>query len=62
MAQTAAVCRRTCEEEDLVKWLMGRWIHGFEREWDYDSRYLRDMLEVSPRAAWLLLKRAEGRT
>jgi hypothetical protein len=37
----------------MVKWLMGRWIRGFEREWDYDASYLRDMLEASPRAAWL---------
>jgi alkylhydroperoxidase family enzyme len=37
----------------MVKWLMGRWIRGFEREWDYDASYLRAMLEASPRAAWL---------
>ncbi|HJZ72650.1 MAG TPA: hypothetical protein VKE51_12985 [Vicinamibacterales bacterium] len=37
----------------MVKWLMGKWIRGFEREWDYDASYLRDVLEASPRAAWL---------
>ena len=25
----------------------------FEREWNYEARYVRDMIEASPRAAWL---------
>jgi hypothetical protein len=37
----------------MVKWLMGRWIRRFERLWNYDASYLREMLDASPRAAWL---------
>jgi hypothetical protein len=36
----------------MVKWLMGRWIRRFERLWNYDASYLREMLDASPRAAW----------
>jgi alkylhydroperoxidase family enzyme len=34
----------------MLKWLMRRWIAAFERAYDYDMDYVRDMLEVSPRA------------
>jgi hypothetical protein len=37
----------------MVNWLMRRAIGAFERKWNYDARYLRDMLDASPRAAWL---------
>jgi hypothetical protein len=28
-------------------------IDKFEREWKYDASYMRDIINVSPRAAWL---------
>ena len=34
----------------MLKWLMRRWIAAFEQAYDYDMDYVRDMLEVSPRA------------
>ena len=34
----------------MFRWLMRRWITTFERDYDYDMSYVRDMLEVSPRA------------
>src|SRR5262249_21544829 len=60
MSQTTGAFRPICEseEKDMVKWLMRRWIRGFEREWDYDASYLREMLEASPRAAWLFSRAA----
>jgi hypothetical protein len=37
----------------MLKWLLRRAIGRFEREWNYDAAYMRDMIEASPRAAWL---------
>ena len=37
----------------MVKWLMRRGVTAFERQWNYDASYLHDMIEASPRAAWL---------
>ena len=37
----------------MVTWLMRRAIGAFERTWNYDARYLYDILEASPRAARL---------
>lgn len=34
----------------MMRWLMRRWIAAFEQTYDYDMGYVRDMLEVSPRA------------
>jgi hypothetical protein len=34
----------------MLRWLTRRWIAAFERAYDYDMGYVRDMLEVSPRA------------
>ena len=34
----------------MLKWLMRRRIAAFERAYDYDMRYAREILEVSPRA------------
>ena len=32
---------------------MRRWIGQFERDFGYDASYMREMVEISPRAAWL---------
>ena len=42
----------------MVKWLLRRIIGAFEREWNYDASYLREIAETSPRAAWLFLRAA----
>jgi alkylhydroperoxidase family enzyme len=37
----------------MIRWILRKAIGKFEREWHYDAGYLRDMINVSPRAAWL---------
>jgi len=34
----------------MLKWLMQRWIDRFERTWNYDASYMRDVLDADPRA------------
>ena len=42
----------------MVKWLMRRAITAFERQWNYDARYLHEISEASPRAAWMFSRAA----
>lgn len=42
----------------MIRWLLRRAITRFEREWKYDAGYLRDILDASPRAAWLFSRAA----
>ena len=37
----------------MISWVLRRWIARFERDWQYDAGYLRDIVDASPRAAWL---------
>ena len=37
----------------MVKWFMRRATAAFERQWDYDASYLHEIIEASPRAAWM---------
>lgn len=37
----------------MVRWALRRAISKFERAWDYDAGYMRDIIDASPRAAWL---------
>ena len=37
----------------MIKWALKRAIGKFEREWKYDASYMRELIDVSPRAAWL---------
>lgn len=37
----------------MIKWALRRAIRKFERDWNYDASYMRDMIDASPRAAWL---------
>lgn len=37
----------------MIRWAMRKAIDRFEREWDYDAGYMREMIDASPRAAWL---------
>jgi len=41
-----------------MKWLLKRAIDRFEREWKYDGSYMRDVIDASPRAAWLFSRAA----
>src|SRR5580704_12233845 len=34
----------------MITWFLRRWIAKFERTWNYDAGYLRDLLEADPRA------------
>ena len=36
----------------MLRWLFRRAIGAFERQWDYDASYVRDIIDASPRAAW----------
>jgi hypothetical protein len=44
----------------MVRWLLRRIIGAFERKWNYDASYLREIAEASPRAAWLFLRAASA--
>ena len=37
----------------MIRWVLRRAIDKFERDWNYDASYMRDMIDASPRAAWL---------
>jgi hypothetical protein len=37
----------------MIKWALRRAIGKFEREWNYDAGYVKDIIDASPRAAWL---------
>lgn len=37
----------------MIKWALRKAIAKFERQWNYDASYMRDMIDASPRAAWL---------
>jgi len=40
----------------MLTWLLQRWITKFERQWNYDASYLRDVLDADPRALWAISK------
>jgi hypothetical protein len=42
----------------MIKWLFKRAIASFERDWKYDGSYMRDIIDASPRAAWLFSRAA----
>ena len=37
----------------MIHWFLQRAVGRFEREWSYDASYLREIIDISPRAAWL---------
>src|SRR4029453_17405538 len=55
MSRSQALCRLTVGERrnEMIKWALRRAIDKFEREWKYDGSYMRDIIDASPRAAWL---------
>ena len=36
----------------MLRWVLGRMVRAFERQWSYDASYLREIIDISPRAAW----------
>jgi hypothetical protein len=42
----------------MIKWALHKAIEKFERNWKYDSSYMHDIIEASPRAAWLFSRSA----
>ena len=42
----------------MVKWALRTAINRFERAWNYDASYVRDIIDASPRAAWLFSRAA----
>jgi hypothetical protein len=42
----------------MLRWLMRKGIAAFERKWGYDASYLHEIIEVSPRAAWMFSRAA----
>src|ERR1041384_1219790 len=40
----------------MIKWVLRRAIDKFEREWNYDAGYMRELIDTSPRAAWLFAR------
>jgi len=37
----------------MIGWALKRWIARFERDFNYDAGYVHEIVDVSPRAAWL---------
>lgn len=36
----------------MLRWLLRRTTEAFERKWNYDASYLKEIIAISPRAAW----------
>ena len=45
-------------DQTLDAELLERAIERFERDWKYDGSYMRDIIDASPRAAWLFSRAA----
>jgi hypothetical protein len=43
---------------EMIRWILRRAIGKFERTWNYDASYMRDLIDASPRAAWLFSRAA----
>ena len=45
------------EKGDIVfRWLLRRTVGAFERKWGYDASYLKEIIDISPRAAWMFTR------
>jgi len=42
----------------MLKWLMNRGVAAFERQWNYDAGYVHEIIDASPRAAWMFSRAA----
>jgi hypothetical protein len=55
MSHSEALSRLTVGEgrNDMFRWALRKRIDTFERKWNDDASYIRDMIDASPRDAWL---------
>jgi hypothetical protein len=42
----------------MMRWALRKAIGKFERDWNYDASYMREIIDASPRAAWLFSRAA----
>jgi hypothetical protein len=42
----------------MIRWVLRKAISKFERAWKYDASYMRDIIDASPRAAWMFSRAA----
>ena len=42
----------------MLKWFMRKGLAAFERKWDYDAGYMHELIDASPRAAWMFSRAA----
>jgi hypothetical protein len=49
----ALSCLTIGDRSDMFRWALRKGIDKFERGWNYDASYIRDMIDARPRAAWL---------
>ena len=42
----------------MIRWALRKAIRKFERDWNYDAGYMHDLIDISPRAAWLFSRAA----
>src|SRR5262249_11363335 len=40
----------------MIRWFLRRQITAFEQTWNYDSSYIREVLDADPRALWAFSK------
>ncbi len=40
----------------MLRWLLRRMAEAFERKWDYDAGYLKEIIRISPRAAMMFAR------
>src|SRR3954454_19043901 len=55
MSHSETLCRLTSKDRrtEMFRWALTKAIDKFEGNWNYDASYLRDIIDASPRAAWL---------
>src|SRR5262249_47796782 len=42
----------------MFRWVFRRAVRAFERQWNYDASYLREIIDASPLAAWRFMNAA----
>jgi hypothetical protein len=40
----------------MIRWLLRRQVASFGRKWNYDTGYVRDMIDIDPRAAMMFAR------
>ena len=40
----------------MLRWVLRRMVESVERKWNYDASYLKEIIDISPRAAWLFAR------